>query len=36
MYVVPVGSNPAGTTMRAQRRKDIYDICVKYGEYIKI
>ncbi|RDW85519.1 hypothetical protein BP5796_03844 [Coleophoma crateriformis] len=34
MYLVPVGSNPAGTTMRAQRRKDIYDICVKYDVII--
>ncbi|KAL3421753.1 hypothetical protein PVAG01_05909 [Phlyctema vagabunda] len=30
LYIVPVGSNPAGTTMGAERRKAIYDICVKY------
>lgn len=32
LYVVPVGSNPSGVTYSAQRKKDLYDICVKYGE----
>lgn len=31
MYIVPVGQNPLGSTMRAARRKAIYEICVKYG-----
>lgn len=31
-YIVPVGQNPLGSTMGAQRRRDVYDICVKYGE----
>lgn len=31
MYLVPVGQNPLGTTMGAQRRQAIYDVCVKYG-----
>ncbi|WVQ85101.1 hypothetical protein IAT38_007265 [Cryptococcus sp. DSM 104549] len=30
MYLVPVGQNPLGSTMRRERRKAIYDICVKY------
>lgn len=33
MYTVPVGQNPLGTTMSQARRKAIYDVCVKYGEY---
>lgn len=33
MYIVPVGQNPLGTTMGAQRRQAIYDVCVKYGSY---
>lgn len=32
LYVVPVGSNPSGVTYSAQRKRDLYDICVKYGE----
>lgn len=31
MYIVPVGQNPTGATMLAQRKKEIYDICVEYG-----
>ncbi|KWU47033.1 PLP-dependent transferase [Rhodotorula sp. JG-1b] len=30
MYVVPVGSNPTGSTMQAERRKAIYEICARY------
>ena len=30
LYVVPVGSNPAGATIDGDRRKAIYDICVKH------
>lgn len=30
MYIVPVGQNPLGSTMQAQRRKDIYDAACKY------
>jgi aromatic amino acid aminotransferase I len=33
MYLVPVGQNPLGTTMGAERRQAIYDVCVKYGEW---
>lgn len=33
MYVVPVGSNPTGSTMQAERRKAIYEICARYGEF---
>jgi aromatic amino acid aminotransferase I len=31
MYLVPVGQNPLGTTMGAERRKAIYDVCCEYG-----
>ncbi|KIY73729.1 PLP-dependent transferase [Cylindrobasidium torrendii FP15055 ss-10] len=30
MYTVPVGQNPTGATMGAERKKAIYDICVEY------
>ncbi|KAL8281292.1 hypothetical protein RQP46_006326 [Phenoliferia psychrophenolica] len=30
MYIVPVGQNPTGATMLAQRRQEIYDLCVKW------
>ncbi|KAF8313877.1 PLP-dependent transferase [Clavulina sp. PMI_390] len=30
MYTVPIGQNPTGTTMGVERRKAIYEICVKY------
>ncbi|KAG8864615.1 hypothetical protein FRB96_005119 [Tulasnella sp. 330] len=30
MYMVPIGQNPCGATMGAQRKKDIYEVCVKY------
>lgn len=31
LYMNPTGSNPTGTTMPAERRKEIYDICCKYN-----
>lgn len=31
LYLVPVGSNPTGTTISAPRRREIYDICVEFG-----
>ncbi|KAI8941619.1 hypothetical protein NX059_002832 [Plenodomus lindquistii] len=30
LYLVSVGSNPTGITISAQRRKEIYDICVEF------
>ncbi|KAK4052449.1 hypothetical protein OIV83_002251 [Microbotryomycetes sp. JL201] len=34
MYVVPVGSNPTGTTMNAQRRQEIYALCAEFDVII--
>ncbi|KAG9092195.1 hypothetical protein FRC06_000201 [Ceratobasidium sp. 370] len=34
MYTIPVGQNPTGAAMDGQRKKDIYDICVKYDVII--
>ncbi|KIM94765.1 hypothetical protein OIDMADRAFT_172496 [Oidiodendron maius Zn] len=34
LYIVPVGSNPTGSTMLAQRKKEIYDACVKHDVII--
>ncbi|KAI1123378.1 aromatic amino acid aminotransferase-like protein [Nemania abortiva] len=34
LYTVPSGQNPTGATMRAQRRKDVYDVCSKHDVYI--
>lgn len=34
MYIVPVGQNPSGSTMSVERKKQIYDICVKYDVII--
>lgn len=31
-YTIPTGQNPTGATMLGDRKKEIYDICVKYGE----
>jgi aromatic amino acid aminotransferase I len=31
-YIVPVGQNPLGSTMGAERRRAIYAVCVKYGK----
>lgn len=33
LYLVSVGSNPTGVSMGAERRKRIYNICVRYGEF---
>ncbi|TDZ99660.1 Aromatic amino acid aminotransferase [Colletotrichum sidae] len=30
LYLVSVGSNPTGSTISTQRRRDIYDICVEF------
>ncbi|KAH8895551.1 aromatic aminotransferase Aro8 [Thozetella sp. PMI_491] len=30
LYIVPVGSNPSGVTYSAQRKQEIYAICVEY------
>ncbi|KAL4877381.1 pyridoxal phosphate-dependent transferase [Aspergillus karnatakaensis] len=30
LYLVSVGSNPTGTTISRQRRKDIYNVCVEF------
>ncbi|PPQ63863.1 hypothetical protein CVT24_009489 [Panaeolus cyanescens] len=34
MYIVPVGQNPTGATMHAQRKKEIYDLCVEFDVII--
>ncbi|KAK0453901.1 pyridoxal phosphate-dependent transferase [Armillaria borealis] len=34
MYIIPVGQNPTGATMEAQRKKEIYDICVEFDVII--
>lgn len=34
LYVVPVGSNPTGVTMNGERRKQIYEVCVRYDVVI--
>ncbi|KAF8913865.1 pyridoxal phosphate-dependent transferase [Gymnopilus junonius] len=34
MYVVPVGQNPTGATMGAERKKEIYSICVEFDVII--
>ncbi|KAJ8947639.1 hypothetical protein NQ314_008572 [Rhamnusium bicolor] len=31
IYINPTGSNPTGTTMSLERRKEIYQICCKYN-----
>lgn len=30
MYCIPVGQNPTGSTLTAQRKRKIYDICVRH------
>ncbi|KAF9008144.1 aromatic aminotransferase Aro8 [Hymenopellis radicata] len=30
LYTVPTGHNPTGTVISAQRKQEIYDVCVKY------
>ncbi|KAI8237563.1 Aromatic amino acid aminotransferase [Colletotrichum sp. SAR 10_86] len=32
LYLVSVGSNPTGITISAQRRREIYDVCVEFVE----
>jgi aromatic amino acid aminotransferase I len=32
LYLVSVGSNPTGITISLQRRKEIYEICKKFGK----
>lgn len=34
LYTVSVGQNPSGLTTDAQRKKEIYEICVKYDVII--
>ncbi|KAI0089178.1 PLP-dependent transferase [Irpex rosettiformis] len=34
IYTVPVGQNPSGATMGAERKKAIYDICVEFDVII--
>ncbi|KAH7105132.1 PLP-dependent transferase [Auriculariales sp. MPI-PUGE-AT-0066] len=34
LYTVPIGQNPCGMTTGIQRKKEIYDICVKYDVII--
>lgn len=31
LYIIPTFQNPSGRTLRAERRKPIYDMAVKYG-----
>lgn len=30
-YTIPTGQNPTGATMMGERKKQIYDLCVRYG-----
>ncbi|KDN51005.1 hypothetical protein RSAG8_00634, partial [Rhizoctonia solani AG-8 WAC10335] len=30
MYTIPIGQNPTGAVMDAERKQEIYDVCVKY------
>ncbi|GAA5843364.1 hypothetical protein JCM11251_002460 [Rhodosporidiobolus azoricus] len=34
LYIVPVGSNPTGSTMPANRRQEVYEVCRKYDVII--
>lgn len=34
LYTIPVCQNPSGSTMSAERKQEIYDICVKYDVII--
>jgi aromatic amino acid aminotransferase I / 2-aminoadipate transaminase len=36
LYLVSVGSNPTGVSMGSERRRNIYDICVKYGIKLEV
>jgi hypothetical protein len=33
LYLVSVGSNPTGITISADRRREIYEVCKKFGAY---
>ncbi|KAJ7047399.1 pyridoxal phosphate-dependent transferase [Mycena alexandri] len=32
IYAVPIGENPTGTTTRVARKKEIYQLCVEFGD----
>lgn len=34
LYLVSVGSNPTGVTISPARRREIYDVCVKFGKFL--
>ncbi|KAK7451732.1 hypothetical protein VKT23_012412 [Stygiomarasmius scandens] len=34
LYIVPTGQNPTGSTLSFERKKEIYEICVKYDVVI--
>ena len=34
LYTIPTGSNPAGCTMSAERRRETYDICRRHNVLI--
>ena len=34
LYVIPNFQNPSGVTMSLQKRKAVYELCVKYGVLI--
>ncbi|KAJ7700049.1 pyridoxal phosphate-dependent transferase [Mycena rosella] len=34
IYAVPIGENPTGTTTGLARKKEIYQICVEFGEIL--
>jgi aromatic amino acid aminotransferase I len=33
-YTIPTGQNPTGATMLEKRKKEVYEVCRKYGKYI--
>lgn len=33
---VPVGQNPTGATMGGERKKAIYEVCVKHGKFERL
>jgi hypothetical protein len=33
LYLVSVGSNPTGITISAGRRREIYEVCKKFGTH---
>ena len=32
-YTIPTGQNPTGATMQEKRKKEVYEVCRKYGKY---